>query len=376
MIISRTPFRISFFGGGTDYPAWYRKHGGAVLATTIDKYCYITCRNLPPFFEHRYCVIYSKMEYCQTVGEIAHPAVREVLRYLNYDRGVEIHHDGDLPARSGMGSSSAFTVGLLHALYALKGQIASKQQLANESIYIEQDLLRETVGSQDQVLAAYGGLNHISFLPNGEVSVKPVTIAPERMRELNSHLMLFYTGIKRTASNIAESYVNGIEERKRQLRLMKELVEESVSILNSNQNITGFGELLHEAWQAKRSLSSSVSNPDVDELFDLAMSAGAIGGKLTGAGGGGFLLLFVPPERQRQVREKLNKLIYVPIKFEFSGSQIIFFDQEQDYAAEEKARAGQAVEAFRELEPSAMGERIGQPPVKGSSIMRARGERP
>jgi D-glycero-alpha-D-manno-heptose-7-phosphate kinase len=298
-----------------------------------------------------------------------------VLRYLNYDRGVEIHHDGDLPARSGMGSSSAFTVGLLHALYALKGQIASKQQLANESIYIEQDLLRETVGSQDQVLAAYGGLNHISFLPNGEVSVKPVTIAPERMRELNSHLMLFYTGIKRTASNIAESYVNGIEERKRQLRLMKELVEESVSILNSNQNITGFGELLHEAWQAKRSLSSSVSNPDVDELFDLAMSAGAIGGKLTGAGGGGFLLLFVPPERQRQVREKLNKLIYVPIKFEFSGSQIIFFDQEQDYAAEEKARAGQAVEAFRELEAGVMRKGLGQPSVKVPSIMRARGRR-
>jgi D-glycero-alpha-D-manno-heptose-7-phosphate kinase len=376
MIISRTPFRISFFGGGTDYPAWYRKHGGAVLATTIDKYCYITCRNLPPFFEHRYCVIYSKMEYCQTVAEIAHPAVREVLRYLNYDRGVEIHHDGDLPARSGMGSSSAFTVGLLHALYALKGQIASKQQLASESIHIEQDLLRETVGSQDQVLAAYGGLNHISFLPNGEVSVKPVTIASERMRELNSHLMLFYTGIKRTASNIAESYVNGIEERKRQLLIMKELVEESVSILNSNQDITRFGELLHEAWRAKRSLSASVSNPDVDELFDSAMSAGAIGGKLTGAGGGGFLLLFVPPERQQHVREKLNKLIYVPIKFEFSGSQIIFFDQEQDYTAEEKARAGQAVEAFRELEPSVMGEGFSQAPVKESSIMRARGGRP
>jgi len=349
MIISRTPFRISFFGGGTDYPVWYRKHGGAVLATTIDKYCYITCRHLPPFFEHRICLIYSKMEYCQTIDEIAHPAVREVLRYLNYDRGLEIHHDGDLPARSGMGSSSAFTVGLLHAMYALKGQMISKKQLAMESIYIEQELLKETVGSQDQVLAAYGGLNHISFFPNGEISVRPVTLTSDRLRELNAHLMLFYTGIKRTASNIAESYVNGIEDRKRQLRIMKDLVEESISILDSSQDIGGFGELLHEAWQAKRSLSPAVSNSRVDDIYDAAISAGAIGGKLTGAGGGGFLLLFVPPSKQKAVREKLNKLIYVPFKFEFSGSQIIFYDQEEDYLAEEKARAGQSVEAFQEL---------------------------
>lgn len=352
MIISRTPFRISFFGGGTDYPAWYRKHGGAVLATTINKYCYITCRYLPPFFEHRYCVIYSRMEYCQTIEEIVHPAVREVLRFLKFDRGLEIHHDGDLPARSGMGSSSAFTVGLLHALYALNGHMATKKQLASESIYIEQDLLRETVGSQDQVLAAYGGLNQIVFLPNGEVSVTPITIQAERRRELNDHLMLFYTGIKRTASNVAESYVNGIEERKRQLRIMKDLVDESVSVLNSDQDIRGFGELLHEAWQAKRSLSSSVSNSEVDDLFKVAMSAGAIGGKLTGAGGGGFLLLFVPPEHQERVRLKLNRLIHVPIKFESLGSQIIFFDQEEDYLAEEKIRACQKIGAFRELASS------------------------
>jgi len=349
MIISRTPFRISFFGGGTDYAAWYRKHGGAVLAATIDKYCYLTCRYLPPFFEHRIRIVYSKIESCQTVDEITHPAVREVLRHLNINRGVEIHHDGDLPARSGMGSSSAFTVGLLHALYALKGHMPSKHQLAMESIYIEQEKLKETVGSQDQVSAAYGGFNHITFLPNGEISVRPIIVAPERMEELSSHLMLFYTGIKRTASSIAKSYVNDIEARKRQLRIMKDLVEESIAILSNGQDIAEFGELLDEAWQAKRSLSSQVSNPQVDEIYNQALSAGAIGGKLTGAGGGGFLLLFVPSSQQRKVREKLKKLIHVPFKFEFSGSQVIFFDLEEDYSILERRRAGHQIQAFREL---------------------------
>ena len=352
MIVSRTPFRISFFGGGTDYPAWYRKHGGLVLATTIDKYCYLTCRYLPPFFEHRIRVVYSQIESCQTVEEIKHPAVREVLRHLGVDRGVEIHHDGDLPARSGMGSSSAFTVGLLHALHALKGHIPSKHQLAMESIYVEQELLKETGGSQDQVLAAYGGFNQLTFLPNGEVVVRPMTISPERMGELNAYLMLFYTGIKRTASSIAESYVTDLEARKRQLRIMKDLVEEGVSILGSDQDITGFGDLLHEAWQAKRSLSSSVTNSYVEDIHEQAISAGAIGGKLLGAGGGGFLLLFAPPSVQKKIREKLNSLIYVPFKFEFSGSQIIFFDPEEDYSAEERARARQPIRAFKELTPS------------------------
>lgn len=349
MIISRTPFRISFFGGGTDYPAWYRQHGGSVLATTIDKYCYISCRYLPPFFEHRIRVVYSKIENCQSVSEISHPSVREILQYLNIERGLEIHHDGDLPARSGMGSSSAFTVGLLNALYALTGNMSSKPQLAKESIFIEQEQMKETVGSQDQVSAAYGGFNHITFLTNGEISVRPVTIAPTRIEELNSHLMLFYTGIKRTASDVADSFVNDLEAKKRQLRIMKDLVEESLTILCNNQDLKGFGELLHEAWQTKRSLSSKISNPEVDELYELALASGAIGGKLTGAGGGGFLLLFVPPEQQKNVREKLNKLIYVPFKFEFSGSQIIFFEPQQDYSALEQFRSEQVVIPFREL---------------------------
>ena len=349
MIISRTPFRISFFGGGTDYPEWYRNHGGAVLATTIDKYCYITARYLPPFFEHRICLVYSKIEYCQTIEEIAHPAVREVLRFLDVRRGVEIHHDGDIPARSGMGSSSAFTVGLLHALYALKGLMVSKHQLAVESVHLEQEVLKETVGSQDQVLAAYGGFNHITFAPNGEISARPVTLSRERMLELNAHVMLFYTGIKRTASTIAETYVNNIHDKRRQLRLMRELVEEGVSILSSGRDLGGFGELLHEAWQAKRSLSATVSNSHVDDIYGQARAAGAIGGKLIGAGGGGFIVLFAPPERHAAIKERLAKLIHVPVKFEFGGSQIIFFDREEDYSAEERARSGRTIDAFREL---------------------------
>jgi D-glycero-alpha-D-manno-heptose-7-phosphate kinase len=351
MIISRTPYRLSFFGGGTDFPAWFRKHGGAVLAATIDKYCYLSCRHLPPFFEHRIRLVYSRIESCHSLDEITHPSVREVLRYLKIDRGVEIHHDGDLPARSGMGTSSSFTVGLLHALYALKGFMPSKHQLAEESIHIEQEVLRETVGSQDQISAAYGGFNHISFLPNGTFSVRPITLSQERLRELNSHLMLFYTGLKRTSSNIAESYVNNMEARRRQLRIMKDLIEESISILNNGDDILGFGELLHEAWQAKRSLSATVSNSFVDEIYESAVSVGAIGGKLTGAGGGGFMLLFAPPSRQREIREKLNTLIHVPFKIEFSGSQIIFFDSEEDYSFEEKDRAARSIQSFQEMSP-------------------------
>jgi D-glycero-alpha-D-manno-heptose-7-phosphate kinase len=351
MIISRTPFRISFFGGGTDYPAWYRTHGGSVLVTTIDKYCYLSCRYYPPFFEHKFRIVYIKSEDCKTVEEISHPAVREILRYLKWDRGVEIHHVGDLPARGGMGSSSSFTVGLLHGLYAMQGKMLSKKQLAMESIHIEQEILRETVGSQDQVSTAYGGLNHIIFQENGEIVVKPVTLSQERVRELESHLMLFYTGIKRTASNVAQTYVNNIEEKNRQLQTMMEMVDQGIAILNSNRDIDDFGRLLHEAWKVKSSFSNRVSNSSVDEIYTQAMSAGAIGGKITGAGGGGFMLLFVPLERKQQVREKLNSLVHVPFRFEGSGSQIIFYDPEEDFTGAERERATLPIQGFRELEP-------------------------
>ncbi len=349
MIICRTPFRISFFGGGTDYPGWYRSHGGAVLATTIDKFCYLTCRYLPPFFEHRLRVVYRKIETCVTVDEISHPAVREALRFLRIERGVELHHDGDLPARSGMGSSSAFTVGLLHALHALRGEMPTKSQLARESLHIEQEVLQETVGSQDQVMAAHGGFRHVKFHPDGEIEINPLILPPGRVAELKSHLMLFYTGIARTAADVARSYVVGIESRRRQLRIMKELVDESIDILASGMDICSFGDLLHEAWQAKRSLSAAVSNGAVDDLYERARAAGALGGKLTGAGGGGFLLLFVPPERQPAVLAELDGLIHVPFEFETGGSQIIFYEPGVDYEAAEQARRQQSPVAFREL---------------------------
>jgi D-glycero-alpha-D-manno-heptose-7-phosphate kinase len=320
-----------------------------VLATTINKYCYISCRYLPPFFDHRIRVVYSKIENCQDPNEISHPAVRETLRYLKIDRGVEIHHDGDLPARSGMGSSSAFTVGLLHALYALKGQIPTVDQLTAESIYVEQELLKEAVGCQDQVLAARGGFNHIAFLQNGDILVKPVTLSPDRFSDLNSHLMLFFTGLSRTASEIAESYTQGLEANEQAMRAMCDMVQEGISILNGAEDLERFGVLLHEGWLLKRSLSAKISNPYVEQLYDDARSAGAIGGKLLGAGGGGFMLLFVRPRDQERLRDKLRHLIYVPFRFESSGSRIIFFDPEEDYSKDEKVRANEHVKAFREL---------------------------
>ena len=349
MIISRTPYRISFFGGGTDYPGWFHKNGGEVLATTIDKYCYITCRYLPPFFEHRYRVVYSKIENCITVDEIEHPAARETLRFLEFDRGVEIHHDGDLPARSGMGTSSSYTVGLLNALYALKGQMADKRQLASESTHIEQERLRETVGCQDQMMAAYGGLNRVTFAQEGEINVEPLTLPASRISELNDHLVLCYTGIQRTASAIAESYVNNIAAKSKQLHSLQEMVKEGVSILSSGQPIGQFGQLLNEAWKSKREMGSSVTNPIVDEIYTSALANGALGGKLLGAGGGGFMLLFVPPEQQQRLKERLTELIFVPFKFESSGTQIIFFEHQEDFSNADQARIGQPAPVFQEL---------------------------
>lgn len=350
MIITRTPFRISFFGGGTDYPAWYKKNGGSVLSTAINKYCYINCRVLPPFFEHNIRVVYSQIENKNSYEEISHPSVRETIRFLGIETGLEIHHDGDLPARSGLGSSSAFTVGLLNALYALKGYAPVNKQLAEESIYIEQKLIKETVGSQDQIATAYGGLNHISFSKDGRFHVNPVIISKERQQELISHLMLFYTGVKRISSDVARSYAENTEDRCKQLEKIGGFVNEGVSILKSNKDIRWFGRLLHETWLQKKSLSDKVSNGYVNSIYDVAINNGAIGGKLLGAGGGGFLLLFVSPESRKKVRMALNNLIHVPFEIDRSGSQVIFSEpQTEDYTSSQKDRSERTICRFMEL---------------------------
>ena len=327
MVISRTPFRISFFGGGTDYPAWYQQHQGAVLATTIDKYCYVTCSDLPPFFDCKHRIVYSKREMVKKISEIEHPTVRETLNFLKVKSGISVQHVADLPARSGMGSSSSFTVGLLNGLYALKGKMVSKKQLALEAIDIEQNWAKENIGSQDQVNVAFGGFNKIEFKPGrNNIEVLPVTIDSKKIKFFQSHLMLFFTGLSRLASEIASEQIGNIPLKKNELKTMYEMVGKALDILNNGtSSFDAFGRLLHESWKLKRSLSSRITNPIIDDIYLAGRRAGASGGKILGAGGGGFILFFVKPRLQHKVKEKLKKLLYVPFKFEELGSQIIYY---------------------------------------------------
>ena len=326
MIITRTPFRISFFGGGTDYPVWYREHGGAVLSTSINKYCYITVRHLPPLFPYNYRIRYYHQEEATRVSEIQHPSVRECLKFLEFsDTPIEMQHNADLPAMIGLGSSSSFTVGFLHALYALRGTKVSKQQLAEEAIRIEQERCRENVGSQDQAIAAFGGLNKIEFRRHGEIVVSPLPIIQEKINRLAEHCMLIYTGQSRVASEIAGEQIKNTPAKNNELGLMRQMVDESIKILTSEQDrFCDFGNLLHESWQIKRTLSSKITNPIIDGIYEEARRAGAYGGKLLGAGGGGFLLLFVSPELQQNVKEHFKKFIFIPFAFEQEGTQIIY----------------------------------------------------
>ncbi|MDO8748071.1 MAG: kinase [Candidatus Omnitrophota bacterium] len=329
MIISKTPFRISFFGGGTDYPAWYQENTGAVLSTTIDKYCYISIRYLPPFFEHKHRIVYSFIENVKSVNEIQHPVVRALLKLFKVQRGVEVHHDGDLPARSGLGSSSAFTVGMLNSLYALKGNIISKNDLAKQAIHIERNVLKENVGSQDQVAVAYGGFNKIIFLNDHNFRAEPVTIQKERIQELQENLMLVFTGLSRFSSEIAADQIKNTSSNKHELTAMRHMVDHAVDILNSNRDIADFGKLLRESWQIKKKLSKKISSPEIDNIYDKAIKNGALGGKLLGAGGGGFMLLFVSPARRRRVQKALKELLEVKFCFENEGSQVIYYNPQQ-----------------------------------------------
>lgn len=325
MIISRTPYRISFFGGGTDYPAWYEGHGGSVLAASINRYCYLTCRYLPPFFKHKHRIVYSIIEDAQTIDEIKHPAVRECLRFLNIAEGVELHHDGDLPKQTGLGTSSSFTVGLLHVLHALKGEMPTPMQLTREAIHVERNLCRENVGSQDQVTAAHGGFNLIHFAAGDRITLQPVTLSAARLECFQRHLMLFFTGFARIASEVAAEQIQNIPKKKAELASMQAMVAEGVRLLAGHNDLRDFGRLLHESWQLKRSLSQRISSVEIDRIYERARQAGALGGKLCGAGGGGFLLLFVEPDQQPAVKTALRDYLHVPFGLEWLGSQIIFF---------------------------------------------------
>ena len=327
MIISRTPFRISLFGGGTDYPDWYLRHGGSVLGMAINKYCYLSVRRLPPFFEHKHRVVYSKIELVDQAAEIEHPAVRAVMQEMDVEDGLAIHHDGDLPARSGLGSSSSFTVGLLNTLYALRGQVVGSRQLAEEGIRIEQNVIGEAVGSQDQVWAAFGGLNKIGFFQDGSFDVQPLILDGARRTLLNDHLMLYFTGFSRQASEIAIDKIRNLEHRRSQLRTLGAMVDEAADIIqNHDADIRGIGKLLNEGWRLKKELSDRVSTSEIDEIYQAGMESGALGGKLLGAGGGGFLLLFVEPEKQPFVRERLASLTRVAFEIGSPGSRIVVYE--------------------------------------------------
>lgn len=326
MIISRTPFRISFFGGGTDYPDWVKENGGAVLGATIDKYCYITLRVLPPFFNHKYRIVYSKVETVSDVSEIQHPVVRAVLENGDFKKGLEIHHDGDLPARSGLGSSSSFTVGFINAIAAMKGDMIPKEELAKQAIYVEQTLLGEPVGYQDQILAAHGGFNKVTFNRNTTFDVSPMVIESDKVSQIEDHLMLFFTGISRYSADVALSQVQNLKKKEKELFKMRDMVDDAIRALSSNNGfLNDFGNMLHETWLCKRELSSKVTTTFIDETYQAARDAGAMGGKILGAGGGGFMLFFVKPENQQSVKKALSKLIHVPFKFENTGSRIVLY---------------------------------------------------
>ena len=332
MVITRTPFRISFFGGGTDYPAWFENYGkGAVLSTAIDKYCYLTCRYLPPFFWHKSRIVWSKIELPRSVDEIEHPSVRETLKFLNIQKGVEIHHKGDLPAKSGMGSNSSFTVGLLNALHVLNGKVIPKRKLALDAIHIDQERVKENVGCQDHVAAAFGGFNKIEFGGQQRISVQPIVLDLKKLNSFQDHLMLFFTGISRNASEIAVEQIKTTHQKTQELKTMLEMVDEAIKILGGNSPLDEFGKLLDETWKIKRGLTSQITNSQIDEIYEAGKKAGASGGKLLGAGGGGFILFFVKPEFQKKVKEAFKDLVYVPFRFDNSGSQVIYYEPNNSF---------------------------------------------
>ena len=326
MIITQTPFRMSFFGGGTDLPEFYREHGGAVLSTTFDKYCYVNVRHLPRFFDYSTELSYSRIERVTDVDQIQHPAVREAMKMLDMHE-IRLTYEADLPARSGLGTSSSFAVGMLSAFHALKGKYADKRKLADEAIYLERVLCNEAGGLQDQIAASFGGMNLIRFSAEG-YTVNPVIISPERKKELNENLMLFFTGFSRFSADIQKDTGRAVKDKTAELLEMLSLVDEAAHVLTSKTDLSEFGRMLDHTWKLKRGITSKISTDSIDELYRSAVNAGALGGKLLGAGGGGFLLFYVEKERQKEVRKALENLLYVPFAFENGGTRVIFYEPE------------------------------------------------
>lgn len=328
MIISQTPFRMSFFGGGTDTEEFFKENNGAVISTTFDKYCYVNVRHLPRFFDWKNELTYSKIERVSCTDDIVHPAIRNAMKMLDM-KEIRLTYEADLPARSGLGTSSSFAVGMLNAFYALKGQYADKKRLADDAIYLERILCNEVGGWQDQIAAAYGGLNKITFGPEG-YDVTPIVMNPDRKKQLNDNLMMFFTGFTRFSSDVQKANHINDESKKQQLIEMYNLVGEAEKVLtDKNIDLAEFGKLLDTTWQLKRHTGDAVSNDGIDELYDRAIRAGAIGGKLLGAGGGGFLVFYVEKDRQKSVMDAMNKLLYIPFEFENAGTKIIHFTPEK-----------------------------------------------
>lgn len=327
MIITRTPMRISFFGGGTDFQEFFNEYGGAVLSTTFDKYCYVNIRHLPRFFEYTSEFCYSRLERVKDIGEIQHPLIREAMKWFDM-REIRLSYEADLPARTGLATSSSFAVGMVNAFHAMKGQYAGKKQLADEAIRLERGLCGEAGGWQDQIAVSYGGMNQIVFSRDG-YDVNPVIIHPERKKELNRNLMLFFTGFSRNSFDIQNKTRKSLKDKTADLLEMKQMVDEAVVILSDkNRSLREFGELLDESWKLKRCINREISTDYVDEMYRAARNAGAVGGKLLGAGGGGFMLFYAEQDRQQSVKESLGNSLYVPFEFEDKGTDIIYFNPE------------------------------------------------
>ena len=324
MIISRTPFRVSFFGGGTDYPYFYEEHGGATLLTTINQYCYISIHQLSPFFKHRFRASYAKTESVLKPEDFQHPLVRECLLHLDIQDGLEISHVSDLPGRTGMGTSSSFTVGLLNALHIFRGDRVTAEDLAREAIHVERERVGDDGGHQDQYAAAYGGFLRLDFSSGSKVTVKKISLPVDRLRALEERLMLFYTGVEQSSKDILREQKLRAPQNVPHLQEMRAFVEEAERVLVNGRNLDDFGVLLHHTWELKKSLSTGISTPAMDQAYEAARRVGALGGKLLGAGGRGFLLMFAPPDRQNKVRDALNSYQPVPLSIADDGSRIIF----------------------------------------------------